>query len=207
MRAIADPNQALALGLAAIRAEFRIPDGFPPAVLAAAEAAARRAPTEHADRTGVPFVTLDPASSTDLDQAFTIERGGGDLLLHYAIADVAWFVDDGDVVDREAWRRGTTQYLPDSKAGLYPPALSEDAASLLPDGPRPAVVFTIRVAADGTVRLDGAERAIVRSAAKLPYDKVSEADLPPDFAELARRIGHAEKERGAARVNPPQQEI
>ena len=39
--------------------------------------------------TGLPFVTLDPAASTDLDQAFTIERAGADLLLRYAIADVA----------------------------------------------------------------------------------------------------------------------
>ncbi len=207
MKTVADPNDALAGGLAAIRAQFQVPDGFPADVLAAAEAAAMRAPTAHADRTDRPFVTLDPASSTDLDQAFAIERSGGDLLLSYAIADVAWFVDDGDAIDAEAWRRGTTLYLPDGKAGLYPPVLSEGAASLLPDGPRPAVIFTVRVAGDGAVRLDGAERAIVRSRAKLAYDAVREPDLPPDFAELARRIQAAEDRRGAARVDPPEQEV
>jgi exoribonuclease R len=51
------------------------------------------------------------------------------------------------------------------------------------------------------------ERSIIRSAAKLAYDAVREEDLPPDFAELAARIERAERERGAARVNPPQQEI
>ncbi|HEX8449006.1 MAG TPA: RNB domain-containing ribonuclease, partial [Allosphingosinicella sp.] len=207
MRAIADPSDALGRGLASIRSEFQIPEAFPPAVLAAAREAARRPPAEHCDRTGLPFVTLDPASSTDLDQAFAIERDGPDLLLRYAIADVAWFVEDGDLVDAEAWRRGTTQYLPDGKAGLYPPMLSEGAASLLPDGPRPAVIFSVRIAQDGAVRLDGAERAIVRSRAKLSYDKVSSDDLPPQFAELARRIQAAEARRGAARVNPPAQEL
>ena len=207
MRAIADPSEALGRGLASIRREFQIPQAFPPEVLAAAERAARRPPAEHADRTGLPFVTLDPASSTDLDQAFAVERDGTDLLLHYAIADVAWFVEDGDPVDREAWKRGTTQYLPDGKAGLYPPVLSEGAASLLPDGPRPAVVFAVRIAEDGSVRLDGAERAVIRSRAKLAYDKVAPSDLPSDFAELARRIQRAEAERGAARVNPPAQEL
>lgn len=207
MRAIADPSNALGRGLAAIRSQFQIPESFPPAVLAAAEAASRRPPAEHADRTGWPFVTLDPASSTDLDQAFAIERDGADLLLRYAIADVAWFVEDGDPIDREAWRRGTTQYLPDGKAGLYPPVLSEGAASLLPDGPRPAVVFTVRIAADGAASLDGAERAVIRSRAKLAYDSVRSADLPPDFAELGRRIQEAEARRGAARVNPPAQEL
>jgi len=132
MKTLIDSTNALIGGLAAIRRQFAVPAEFPPAVLAAAEKAAGRAPTAHVDRTDRPFVTLDPATSTDLDQAFTIERSGSDLLLHYAIADVAWFVDDGDVIDREAWRRGTTIYLPDGKAGLYPPVLAEGAASLLP---------------------------------------------------------------------------
>ena len=207
MKAIVDPTHALTRGLALIRTQYRIPDSFPPAVLAEAEAAANRAPTEHVDRTAIPFVTLDPASSTDLDQALAIDRAGQDLLLHYAIADVAWFVEDDGAIDREAWVRGTSQYLPDGKAPLYPPILSEHAASLLPDGPRPAVIFTVRVAPDGCVKLEGVERAIVRSRAKLAYDKVRDADLPPDFAALADRIQAAEDRRGASRVDPPEQEV
>ena len=207
MKALVDPTHALVRGLSAIRSDFQVPNSFPTDVLVAADVAARRQPTEHVDRTEWRFVTLDPASSTDLDQAFLIETSGADLLLHYAIADVAWFVDDGDAVDLEAWRRGTTLYLPDGKAGLYPRVLSEGAASLLPDGPRPAVIFTVRVAPDGTVHLDGAERAIVRSAAKLAYDSVHDADLPTGFVELANRIGMAEDRRGAARVDPPEQEV
>lgn len=207
MKTLADPARALTDGLAALRREFALPTAFAPDALACAEAAARRAPDAHVDRTAMPFVTLDPATSTDLDQAFAIERAGGDLVLHYAIADVAWFVADGDAVDAEAWRRGESQYLPDGKVSLYPPVLSEGAASLLPDGPRPAVVFAVRVAGDGAVRLDGAARAIIRSRAKLAYDSVRDDDLPADFAELARRIAAAESARGAARVDPPEQEV
>jgi VacB/RNase II family 3'-5' exoribonuclease len=207
MKALRDPDAILAGGLAAIRGEFQVPDGFPPEVLAAAETAAKRVPNEHADRTDRPFVTLDPASSTDLDQAFAIARAGNDLLLHYAIADVAWFVDDDGPIDAEAWRRGATLYLPDGKAGLYPPVLSEGAASLLPDGPRPCVIFTIRIDPDGKAHLDGAERAIVRSRAKLAYSKVADADLPEGFAEFAARMQAAEAKRGASRVDPPEQEV
>ena len=207
MKAIVDPTNALDRGLADLRREFQIPESFPPDVLAAADQAAARPLSEHADRTAMPFVTLDPASSTDLDQAFTIEQSGGDLLLHYAIADVAWFVADGDPIDVEAWQRGSTIYLPDGRAGLYPPALSEAAASLLPDGPRPAVIFSVRVAGDGAVKLDGAERAIIRSTAKLAYATVADADLPAGFAELSRRIQAAEERRGASRVDPPEQEV
>ncbi|HMI41192.1 MAG TPA: RNB domain-containing ribonuclease [Sphingomicrobium sp.] len=207
MKTVKDPANALADGLAAIRLQYQVPEGFPAEVLAAAEDAAKRAPTDHADRTAESFVTLDPASSTDLDQAFAIEASGNDLLLHYAIADVTWFVDEGGLIDAEAWRRGATLYLPDGKASLYPPVLCENAASLLPNGPRPAVIFRVRVDGDGDSILDGAERAIIRSRTKLAYETVADAELPPGFAELGRRIAAAEARRGAARVDPPEQEV
>ena len=207
MKALRDPDRLLAEGLSAIRAQFRIPESFPPEVLAAAEVASGRVPSDHVDRTEMPFVTLDPASSTDLDQAFAIEQSGADLLLHYAIADVAWFVRDDDPLDREAWSRGTTTYLPDGKAPLYPPIISQGAASLLPNGPRPAVIFTTRVASDGGVNLEGVMRAVIRSRAKLAYRTVSDSELPAGFAELASRIEKAEAQRGAARIDPPQQEV
>ncbi len=207
MKSLTDPSQALAIGLAKIRTEFHVPDGFPPDVVAMAQKAAKRVPNQHADRTAMPFVTLDPATSTDLDQAFSIEASGGDLLLHYAIADVAWFVEDGDAIDLEAWTRGETLYLPDGKAGLYPPVIAEGSASLLPNGPRPAVIFTVRIAGDGAARLDGAERAIIQSRAKLAYDSVRASDVPAGFAEIARRMAAAEERRGASRVDPPEQEV
>ncbi|WP_425230405.1 RNB domain-containing ribonuclease [Sphingomonas sp.] len=211
MKTLLDSPAALGPGLAQLRAEFQVPAAFPPAVIAAADAAVQRVPDEHVDRTDLPFVTLDPAASTDLDQAFTIEAlgasGGADLLLRYAIADVAWFVRDGDPLDVEAWARGETLYLPDGKAPLYPPQLSEAAASLLPGGPRPAVVFAVRVAPDGTATLDGVERALIRSRAKLAYETVADADLPAGFVDFAARVTAAEDRRGAARVDPPEQEV
>jgi exoribonuclease R len=205
LKAIHDPAGALRQGLADIREQFQLPEAFPPEVLAAADAAIARPLSEHVDRTNVPFVTLDPTSSHDLDQAFAIEADGGDLILHYAIADVGWFVRDGDPLDVEAWKRGTTIYLPTSKVPLYPPRMSEGAASLLPDDDRPAIIFTVRIDAAGEPRLDGAERALVRSRAKLGYATVQPEDLPPELPELSRRIAAAERARGAARVDPPQQ--
>ncbi|MDO8392528.1 MAG: RNB domain-containing ribonuclease [Actinomycetota bacterium] len=207
MRALVDDGHVLDSGLAAIRTQFQVPAGFSPAVEAAAAEAARRAPTAHVDRTDQPFVTLDPATSTDLDQAFTIEWAGDDLLLHYAIADVGWFVQPGDPLDTEAWQRGSTLYLPDGKAGLYPRSLAEGAASLLPDGPRPAVVFQVRLDAAGTARLDGAERALIHSRAKLAYDTVTAADLPAGFDEFSRRVAAAEAARGAGIIDPPEQHV
>ncbi len=205
----ADAAAVFATGLSQIRAENEVPASFPPAVLEAADAAAKRPlGSEHFDRTDLGFVTLDPATSTDLDQAFTIEQAaGGDLLLRYAIADVSWFVRDGDPLDNEAWTRGVTTYMPDGRAGLYPPALSEAVASLLPDGPRPAVVFIVRVRSNGDVSLDGAERALIHSRAKLAYETASADRLPAAFDEFAARIAHAEDRRGASRTETPEQEV
>ena len=197
----------LAEGLEAIRVQYQLPAAFPPAAEAEAAEAAKRRPERYADRTALPFVTLDPAESRDLDQAFAIETAGSDIRLHYAIADVGWFVPDGGAMDAEAWIRGTSQYLPDGKAPLYPPALSEGAASLLPDGERPAVAFSVLVDPAGHARLEGVERALIRSRAKLAYESATESELPAGFAELGRRVEAAELERGGARVEPPEQEV
>ena len=95
MKVLADPDRLLGEGLAAIRTQYAIPAAFPREVLAEAETTKDRAPTEHADWTQREFVTLDPATSTDLDQAFVIEPAGADLILHYALADIGWFVPTG----------------------------------------------------------------------------------------------------------------
>lgn len=189
-----------------MRERFAVPAGFPPEVLAEAEQAAIRSADAHADWTSRPFVTLDPASSTDLDQAFSIDNAGEDLLLHYALADVGWFVAKGGALEAEAWKRGVTLYLPDGKARLYPAILSEKSASLLPDGPRPAIVVTVRCNPHGAVTLEGAIRALIRSRAKLAYETVDTATIP-NLDDFAARMTRAEEARGAARVDPPEQEI
>ncbi len=199
---------ALTDGLAAIREQFDVPIGFSAEVEAAAAAAVGRVPgAEHVDRTDLPFVTLDPASSTDLDQAFCLERSKDDLLLRYAIADVGWFVQPDDPIDREAWQRGETLYLPDGRAPLYPTTLSEKAASLLPDGARPAVMFVVRLDQHGVATLDGVERAMIRSRAKLGYATVTQADLPDDMPEFSRRMLAADDARGATRIEAPEQDV
>lgn len=207
MKSLIDRDGALSRGLADIRLQFAIPSVFPPNVSAEADAVATRSLSGRTDWTDRAFATLDPQASTDLDQAFFIERSGADILLQYAIADVGWFVSPNSALDLEAWNRGTTIYMPDGKASLYPELLSEGTASLLPGVDRPAVVFTVRIDPSGRSSFEDAVRAIVRSRAKLAYETVQPSDLPAAFAELSRRIGQADEKRGAARVDAPQQEL
>lgn len=81
----------------------------------AAEAA--RAPdlSAHEDATDLPFLTIDPPGSTDLDQAMHLERRPHGFRVHYAIADVAAFLRPGGALDAEAHRRVTTLYFPDGR--------------------------------------------------------------------------------------------
>jgi exoribonuclease R len=206
MKTLGDPDRLLVAGLAKLRQRFAVPNRFPTEVLAEADRMAACTPDDHADWTDRAFVTLDPATSTDLDQAFLIEPVGKDLLLHYALADIGWFVREGGALESEAWNRGVTLYLPDGRARLYPPVLSEGAASLLPDGPRPAVVVSVCCDPAGSVQLTGVHRAIVRSRAKLAYETVDMAQVP-HLEDFAARMRRAEDLRGAARVDPPDQEL
>ena len=135
--------EGLRQGIAQIQAEFKVTPEFPAAVEEAAKKAAASPRLPELDRTDIPFVTIDPASSLDLDQALHLERNGDGYTVHYAIADVSAFVTAGDPVDVEANLRGETLYGADSKIPLHPRSISEDAGSLLADQVRPALLWTM----------------------------------------------------------------
>ena len=201
-------------GIERIQSELEVSPAFPPAVEEAAAAAAEAPRLPPLDRTDIPFVTIDPPSAMDLDQALHIERDGDGYLVRYAIADVAAFVSPGDPVDVEANRRGETLYGADSKVPLHPKVLSEGAASLLPGEVRPALLWTIRVDAVGEGIDVHVERALVRSTAKLSYDE-AQRDIDAGTANgtlvLLEEVGRLRLAREAGRdgvaLPLPEQEI
>ena len=189
-------------GIAAIQREIGVPPQFPDHVEQAAEEAARAPRLPDLDRTDIPFVTIDPASSMDLDQALHIERNGSGYVVHYAIADMAAFVSPGDAIDDEAHQRGETLYAADAKIPLHPKVLSEGAASLLPGEDRPALLWTITVDADGEGTDVEVVRAMVRSRAKLDYEgaqKAVSAGTADPMLTLLGEVGELRKQREAAR--------
>ncbi|MCT4352953.1 RNB domain-containing ribonuclease [Streptomyces sp. Je 1-79] len=205
----------LRAALRALRTELAIPDTFPPAVLAEAEAAAKAPRLPGRDATDIPFFTIDPPTSTDLDQAMHLaRRADGGYRVHYAIADVAAFVAPGSALDAEAHRRVLTLYFPDSKVPLHPEVLSQGAASLLPGEPRPALLWRIDLDAEGRRVATDVRRALVRSRAKLDYAGV-QAQIDSGTAEeplaLLKVVGELrealETERGGISLKVPDQEI
>jgi exoribonuclease R len=206
--------QSLRDGISTIQCELKVTPDFPPEVEEAAARAAAAPRLPDLDRTDIPFVTVDPASSMDLDQALHIERDGSGYVVHYAIADVAAFVSPGDAVDVASHARGETLYGADSKVPLHPTVLSEGAASLLPDQVRPSLLWTIHVNSLGEGTDVHVERARVRSRAKLDYvgvQKSIEDGTADDVIQLLKEVGELRLQREAARggisLPLPEQEV
>ncbi len=190
----------IAVAFADLRDSLDVSLGFPKDVLADARESVRSPRLPAADETDVPFVTIDPPGSLDLDQALHLERRGSGYRVRYAIADVAAHVTPGGPMDREAHARGQTFYAPDGDARLYPPELSEGAGSLLPAETRPALVWTLDVDADGDGVGTMVRRALVRSRHQLDYagvQRMLDDGTADDSLLLLREVGLLRQEREA----------
>jgi exoribonuclease R len=197
-----------------LRRQLKVPAEFPAEVLAEAEHAAANPRRPDADETSTPFVTLDPAESMDLDQAFFVERTGDGYRVQYAIADVAAFVAPGGPMDLEAHERGRSLYAPDTTVRLYPTVLSEGAASLLPDQVRPALVWTMDVDETGEGTGVHVHKALVRSRAKLDYvasQQALDGGTADEQLRLLREVGilrrQREQRRGGVSIALPEQVV
>ncbi|MFG2074862.1 RNB domain-containing ribonuclease [Nonomuraea maritima] len=201
-------------GFRRIEREHRLPDGFPQPVLDEAAWVARVPRLPATDLTDVPFVTIDPPGSMDLDQALHLERLRAGYRVWYAIADVGAFVRPGGVIDAEARTRGETVYLPMGRVPLHPPVLSEGAASLLPGAVRPAAVWCVDLDADGRTVGADVRRALVRSRERLDYAYVQAAvdtgtadGVLALLAEIGRLRLDLERARGGVTLPVPEQEV
>ncbi|WP_308662562.1 RNB domain-containing ribonuclease [Arthrobacter sp. B1805] len=232
-----ESQQRLTESLRTLREELGIREEFPEEVLREAEAVVHSHELPAADLRELPFLTIDPPGSTDLDQAVCLARSGtggegdsgnasekasekasdsgpGGYEVWYAIADVPLFVRAGGAIDAEARLRGQTMYAPDGRISLHPEVVSEHAASLLPEQDRPAFVWHFRLDADAVVQSVTVSRATVRSRRQLTYAQV-QADIDAGTADeqltLLEEIGsrriQLELDRGGASLNLPRQEI
>ncbi len=214
LRLRAKDGAELRAGFAKIRSELELPEEFPPDVQAEAEKAAANGQHTSYDVVDLPFLTIDPPGSMDLDQAMHIERRGKGFRVRYAIADVATFVRPGGAIDQEANRRVETLYSPDTRTPLHPPVLSEGAASLLPGDVRPALLWTIDLDSGGEQTGVEVRRAMVRSTDRLDYATVQEAldagkadERLTLLAEVGKLREEREVERGGVSLPIPEQEV
>ncbi|HYH75985.1 MAG TPA: RNB domain-containing ribonuclease, partial [Arthrobacter sp.] len=207
-------TNALEEALSALRTELELPGAYPADAVRDAEAAMTSRQFPDADLTGVGFLTIDPESSTDLDQALFIERAASGYRVLYAIADVPAFVVPGGPLDAETRRRGQTFYAPDGRIPLHPEVISEGAGSLLAGQLCSAFVWDFQLDEAAQATSVSVRRARVRSRAKLSY-KGAQAEIDAGTAspvlQLLKEVGlkrvELERERDGASLNMPEQEI
>jgi ribonuclease R len=194
---------------------------FDPLVEREARAAAANVPHDVArrDLRDLPTFTIDPPTARDFDDAISAERlEGGAVRVWVHIADVAAHVPPGSEVDREAYRRATSVYVPGKVEPMLPEALSNDACSLVPHQDRLAV--TVELDLDGaTVVRTAFHRSLIRSDARLDYPRVDRIFAGEERAEepwaapleaaraVAAALDVARAERGALAVESVEPEF
>ena len=169
---------------------------FSEEVLAAARAsAAAPAMGSRRDLRDVPTVTIDSATTTDIDDALSVFPPGPDgaLRVLVSIADVDAFVPEGSPTDVEARLRGTSVYLAGRVIHMLPETLASDAASLHAGRERPALTAELRIDPEGRVTAVDLYPSLLRSHARLTYDAVAElmstgrsSDVPAAVAPTIR---------------------
>lgn len=149
-------------------------DAFKADVLSEAEAVSERMdmPGTRVDLRDDLVITIDPERSRDFDDALSLqEEKGGDRVLGVHIADVAHFVTPGSALDREAYERGTSVYLPDKVLPMLPEQLSNGVCSLNPDKDRLAFSVMLRVNQEGVVMKRWFAKSWIRSKMRLTYEE------------------------------------
>ncbi len=173
------------------------------------------------DIRGLPLVTIDGADARDFDDAVYAEpRRGGGWRLIVAIADVSHYVQIGNALDREAYERSTSTYFPGFVVPMLPETLSNGICSLNPKVERLCMVCDMLVDAEGNVGKARFYDAVMRSHARLTYDKVWQsvglrepdalhevADVLPQLENLHalyKAMAQQRKRRGAIDFETPE---
>ena len=174
---------------------YEIPHSWPPAVgEQAASIPAEVAEKDKANRVDIRnmrLVTIDDESARDFDDAIYCEprpRGGYRLVV--AIADVSHYVRPGSPLDEEAIRRGNSVYFPDHVVPMLPEKLSNGLCSLNPDVDRLCMVADMTISAAGNISGYSFYQAVMRSHARLTYNKVSDMLERPDTEQGYRLAAH-----------------
>ncbi|EPR44292.1 ribonuclease II [Desulfovibrio sp. X2] len=167
------------------------------------------------DAADADYVSIDSATTRDIDDAFSIRRAPGGIRLSVALACPALAWEFGGELDRAVRDRATSIYLPEGAAYMMPEALATDIYSLVAKKVRPALVAEFLLAENGAVLEKDIRFAPVRLSANVTYEAAEEA-IAEDAEEtgryglahaVARALRERRIERGAVVIQRPEPEI
>ena len=122
------------------------------------------------DLTKLPFTTIDPASAKDHDDAIYFDKE--ENILYVAIADVSYFVKEDSELDKLAFLKSTSVYLPNKVLPMLPPSLSEDMCSLKENQNRYSYVFKIYLDENLNIKKSELFEAIIKSHRNFSYGRI-----------------------------------
>ncbi|WP_370981428.1 VacB/RNase II family 3'-5' exoribonuclease [Agaribacterium sp. ZY112] len=128
---------------------------------------------ERIDLKALPFVTIDSASTLDMDDALFAEKQGDNYLLHIAIADPASFLQADTPIAKQAQSCSQSVYLLGGTVPMLPAAIAHYAFSLEEKKVKPALVCNLKLSSQGEVTHSEFQLAEINSAAKLSYEQVA----------------------------------
>jgi len=119
--------------------------------------------------------TIDPKDAKDFDDALSfkkLENGHYEIGIH--IADVSYYLQEGTILDDEAYNRGTSVYLVDRVVPMLPEVLSNFACSLRPNEEKYtfSAVFEINEKAQVTSQWFG--RTVIYSDQRFAYEEAQQ---------------------------------
>lgn len=133
--------------------------------------------------------TIDGEDAKDFDDACSIEKlPNGNYLLGVHIADVSNYVKEGDPIDKEAFRRGTSVYLIDTVIPMLPFELSNDLCSLVEGEDRLTLSVEMEIDEYGRIIKKNFSKSVIKSVKRLTYNKVTKLLEDPD-KETEKEIG------------------
>ena len=130
------------------------------------------------------FVTIDPGTCKDMDDAIYIEKTKNGYRLITAIADVAYYVNKNSEIDKEAYKRGTSCYLGDGVYPMLPEELSNDMCSLNENVDRLVRLTIMNLDNNGKVLDYELVPGVIKSRHKLSYKNADEIHFNKNNANV-----------------------
>jgi ribonuclease R len=143
----------------------RLPD-----TISSGEIAGRR------DLRGILTLTIDPADARDFDDALSFKVLGEDIYeIGVHIADVGHYVGPETALDKEAYTRATSVYLPDRVNPMLPEAISNELCSLRPHEDKLCFSVIFQIGLKGQVRQFWIGKTVTHSDHRFSYEEAQES--------------------------------
>ena len=167
--------------------------------------------------------TIDGDDSKDFDDAVSLEKAeNGNSILGVHIADVSYYVREGSELDKEAYRRATSVYMPHKVIPMLPKRLSNGICSLNPDTDRLAFSVFMEIDKNGNIIDHRLSKTVIHSHARMTYNNVNRildgdtrlreqyselVGILEDMDALSRKLASLRQKRGAIDFDFPEAKV